>query len=346
MGRLKQSKEFLELKEAILKNGKIGIKKVMISPTDSCNLRCKICWRLDKEKNPNSWVKQELNITQIKNILHDCKKLGVKVIDLTGGGEAFCREDIFEIIKIAKSHGFFVTLTTNGTLLTQEKIQKLIDLQVDDICFSLDSPDQEVNDYIRGEGVYNKIIDSIKIINKLKFRENSDKPTLRIATVLTKKNYKSLDQLIPFCNDYHIHRINFSVLTEWETNKEFSMKNEKYQEVLNRLRKKLDNNKISHNLNSIIQYGLFAHEIPRFCFSPWEMVFINSRGDVMACCTLASLYENVLGNVKKESLYDIWFGKNMEDFRTMIKSKVLFEECHWCVPEITERYNKLYAELK
>ena len=343
MGWLTEYKEF---NKAILKNKKINLKKVMISPTDSCNLRCKICWRLEKKENPNAWKDKELSFDRIKCLLQDCKKLGVKIIDLTGGGEAFCRSDIFNIIKLAKDSGFFVTMTSNGTLLTKEKIKELIDLHLDDICFSLESYDENINDYIRGSGVCKKVVKTIGIFNELKEKKNLQKPIIRIASVITKKNYKKLDSLIEFCKEQNIQGINFSVLMEWKTNKELSMKNEKYNEVLLRLSKKLDKEKIYHNLRSIIKYGLFEHSLPEFCFSPWEMVFINSQGDVLACCTLASLYENVLGNIQDQRFIDILCATKMQDFKERMKKKEFFKDCNKCLPEITEIYNRLHDKIK
>ena len=110
------------LKKAINSGENIGPEKVMISPTDHCNLSCRTCWRLEKKGEY-----EELSLDEIENILDDCKKLGVKVIDFTGGGEPFVREDIFEIMKMIKSMGFFATLTTNGTLLDEAKIEKIVE---------------------------------------------------------------------------------------------------------------------------------------------------------------------------------------------------------------------------
>lgn len=133
---------------------------------------------------------------------------------------------------------------------------------------------------------------------------------------------------------------------EWDSNKAFSMKGEKYKKILKKLSKRLDKNNINNNLESILKYGLFEHKMPKFCFAPWEMAFINSRGDVLACCTLASLYENVLGNVREKSFKEIWFGKRMDQFRERIRKNILYEECKKCLPEITESYNKVYKEMK
>jgi len=323
----------------------IELKKVMISPTDRCNLNCKFCWRLEKPES--SEKDKELTIGEIKNILEDCKKLNVKTIDFTGGGEPFIREDIFGLIELAKSYGFEVTLTTNASFLTEEKIEELIKLKLDDICFSLESYDSKINDYLRGEGTFEKSIESIKIFNKFKRNYSSKKPIIRVATVITNVNYKDLDGLVDLVSENNITAINFSVMFEWESNKGISMRNEKdVLGVLKKLKNKIKKLDLNSNINAIIKHGLFEHDLPNFCFAPWEMVFINSKGEVLACCTLASYHENIIGNVKKNTFYDIWSGEQMEKFRERIKQKKYFPECKKCLPDFVERYNKMGKNLK
>lgn len=325
------------------RNKVFGPEKVMISPTDACNLRCKTCWRLEKESYEK--IKDELTLKEINNILRECKKLGVKTIDLTGGGEPFYRKTIFGIISIVKKYGFEATLTTNGTLLNKRKLERIINLGLDDICFSIESYEENINDLLRGKGTCRKVVNSIKTLNRL--RKDSEKPVIRLATVITKKNYKYLESLIDFASENKISAISFSVLIEWKTNKGLTMQKEKnYMKTLKELNEKIKNRKIYSNLGLIIKHGLFEHNLPKFCFAPWEMLFINSNGEVLACCTLASHHENIIGNIREEKLSEIWSGEKMNKFREMIKDKKFFDECKKCLPEFTEKYNRLHERLQ
>jgi len=332
-----------KLRNAIRKNEKIGPEKVMISPTDYCNLKCATCWRLTKEEKYN-----ELSIAQIESLLNECKELGVKIIDFTGGGEPFLRKDTFDIMKLVKSRGFFGTLTTNGTLLNEEKLEKIIEIELDDICFSLDGHTAEVNDSIRGNHVYEKIVRAIQTLNKLKKERSSEKPIVRIGTVITKKNYKCLDKIVELAAGLGVKAINFSVLIEWGTTRELWMRDiggNEIKESLERADKACKSFKIHSNISSIIRHGLFEHKLPKFCFAPWDIAFINASGDVMACCTLASLYENLLGNVKEGGFTKIWFGKKMEKFRDRIRNGIFKKDCIKCIPEFVDIYNEMYEKI-
>lgn len=324
---------------------KMHLKTVMISPTDTCNLRCQMCWRLDKDTDPNT-LKKELTFDEIVSILEDAKELGVENIDLTGGGEAFLRKDIFEVIQKVKEFGFRCSLTTNAMLLDEKKINRLIDLGMDDLCFSIESLDERINDNLRGKGTLSASLNAIRLIKKL--RKKYDIPIMRIATVITNKNYKYLKSLAKFTVDEGISAINFSVLLEWDSNRHLSMKNEDADDVKHALEeiKSLTEGMVHTNLKSILKHGLFEHDTPDFCFAPWDMIFINSSGEVLACCILASFYENVIGNIKKKRLKEIFSGEKMLAFRRRLKAGKFYKECNRCLPEFVDMFNERYRGLK
>ncbi|MFC1890013.1 radical SAM/SPASM domain-containing protein [Thermodesulfobacteriota bacterium] len=334
---------------AVFLGERIGPEKVMISSTDSCNLFCKTCWRLEKEENPNRWSDHELTLDEIECILRDCRELGVGSIDFTGGGEPFLRKDVFEILARVKDHGFWATLTTNGTLLDRERIEAVIRGGLDDICFSIESTDAGVNDFIRGAGVCDKVMTSLRTLQKAKRELGSDTPVVRLATVVTRHNYDRLDGLAALAKETGVAAINFSVLLEWSTNRDLSMKGldqGTVMEALDRIRQALDGIGIYSNLASVRRHGLFEHDLPALCFAPWEMLFINARGDALACCILASFYENLLGNIRDTPLTELWFGGKMEAFRARIREGDYYPGCRRCLPEFVDIFNDRLAGIK
>ncbi|MBX9852808.1 MAG: radical SAM protein [Cytophagaceae bacterium] len=125
--------------------------------TYRCNATCSFC---DIWEKPSPYVTIE-NFTENLKAL---KKLGVKVIDFTGG-EPLLHQKIEELLKIAKEMKFITTLTTN-TLLYPKSAEKLKGL-VDMLHFSLDSPDKEEHDKMRGVACFDFLIESIRIAKNL-----------------------------------------------------------------------------------------------------------------------------------------------------------------------------------
>ncbi|MTI40225.1 radical SAM protein, partial [Fulvivirga lutimaris] len=99
--------------------------------------------------------------------LKDLKKLGVKVIDLTGG-EPLLHREIDKLLKLAKDYGFITTLTTNCLLYPKwaEKIKCLVDM----LHFSLDSPEKEEHNKSRGVECFDHVMESIKLAKSLNER--------------------------------------------------------------------------------------------------------------------------------------------------------------------------------
>src|SRR5262245_47580637 len=76
-----------------------------------CNLSCKHCYALSADHDyPN-----ELSHAEVTCVMDDLQRFGVPVLILSGG-EPLLRHDIFEIAARATSMGFYVGLSTNGTL--------------------------------------------------------------------------------------------------------------------------------------------------------------------------------------------------------------------------------------
>lgn len=122
-----------------------------------CNATCSFCdiWELPS---------QYASLDSIKKNFKDLKKLGVKVIDFTGG-EPLLHPDLVEILILAKSEKFITTVTTNS-LLYPKKAKQLVGL-IDMLHFSLDSSIAEEHNKMRGAPCFEYVMESIKIANTL-----------------------------------------------------------------------------------------------------------------------------------------------------------------------------------
>ncbi|MBN8704588.1 MAG: radical SAM protein [Bacteroidetes bacterium] len=135
--------------------------------TNKCNASCDFCDIWEDFKSPF------INLDDAEKNLTDLKKLGVKVIDFTGG-EPLLHPNIDELLRMAKSKGFLTTITSNGLLYPKkaESIKGLIDL----LHFSLDSPIKEEHDLHRGVKCFDFVFTSIELALSL-----GEKPDLHFT---------------------------------------------------------------------------------------------------------------------------------------------------------------------
>ncbi|MCD6371719.1 MAG: radical SAM protein, partial [Candidatus Aenigmarchaeota archaeon] len=162
-------------------------KEINFQMTNACNLRCKMCniWKLPR--NP----KKEMKIKEMKRILKEVSNWkNTKYVSFVGGEALIRMKDTLELIKYAKSLGFFTNIVSNGTLLTKkETCKKLVEAGLDRIAFSLDGATEKTHDYIRGSGSFYQVVKSVKnfLSLKRKFKIKVD-----LTTVVMSYNFSEL----------------------------------------------------------------------------------------------------------------------------------------------------------
>lgn len=121
--------------------------------TYRCNAKCSFC---DIWEKPSPYVTEE----NVRENLRDLKKLGVRVIDFTGG-EPLLHRELHVFLRIAKEMGFITTVTTNCLLYPKygEGLRGLIDM----LHFSVDSPIEEEHNLSRGVNCFSHVMKSLEL---------------------------------------------------------------------------------------------------------------------------------------------------------------------------------------
>ncbi|OKL42159.1 radical SAM protein [Pontibacter flavimaris] len=125
--------------------------------TYRCNAKCSFC---DIWERPSPYITLE----DVAQNLRDLKRLGVQVVDFTGG-EPLLHRQIDEMLGMAHDMGFITTLTTNAMLYP--KLAERLKGKVDMLHFSLDSADKEEHDRGRGVACFDFVMESIKVAREL-----------------------------------------------------------------------------------------------------------------------------------------------------------------------------------
>lgn len=129
--------------------------------TYKCNSRCTYC---DIPIKPANIKIKETSPEIIIENLAALKRLGVKVVDFTGG-EPLIYKHLPQVLKAAKDMGFFTSLANTGTLYN--RVAQEIKGLVDDLKFSLSTTDPDFYKAERGINGFEKVIESIKLAKSL-----------------------------------------------------------------------------------------------------------------------------------------------------------------------------------
>lgn len=149
---------------------------ILLDPTTACNLKCKGCWAAEYGNSLN------LSYEQIDNIISQGKELGIYFYIFTGGEPLVRKKDILKICEKHNDCEFLIF--TNSTLIDEEFIDEMLRLKNIVPAISVEGS-EFTTDARRGDGIYNKLIKSMKLLkdNKLPFG---------ISCCYTSQNYKSI----------------------------------------------------------------------------------------------------------------------------------------------------------
>ena len=123
-----------------------------------CNLTCKHCYSISADKN----FPGELSTDEVFAVMEDLKQFHVPVLILSGG-EPLLRPDIFDISRRAKEMGFYVGLSSNGTLITDKNIDAIQQIGYDYVGVSLDGIKATHDKFRRKEGAFAESLNGIRL---------------------------------------------------------------------------------------------------------------------------------------------------------------------------------------
>ncbi len=165
-----------------------------------CNLTCKHCYATSADID----FPGELDTEEVYAVMDDLKAFGVSVLILSGG-EPLLRPDIFDISRRAKEMGFYVGLSSNGTLITEDNIAAIDAIGYDYVGVSLDGMRDTHDCFRRKQGAFDESMHGIRLC-----REIGIKVGLRFT--LTQDNAAELPELLQLMKDEQIDKFYLSHL--------------------------------------------------------------------------------------------------------------------------------------
>lgn len=165
-----------------------------------CNLTCKHCYSISADKD----FPGELTTEEVFAVMDDLKRFRVPVLILSGG-EPLLRPDIYTIARRAKDMGFYVGLSSNGTLITADNIDRIAECEFHYVGVSLDGMRQTHDRFRRMQGAFDASLAGIRLC-----RDRGLKVGVRFT--MTQDNAHDLPALLQLIEDEGIAKFYFSHL--------------------------------------------------------------------------------------------------------------------------------------
>ena len=165
-----------------------------------CNLTCKHCYSISADKD----FPGELSTAEIFEVMDDLRTFGVPALILSGG-EPLLRPDIDAISRRAKAMGFYVGLSSNGTLIDASNIERIADIGYDYVGISIDGVRDTHDRFRRKLGAYDASMAAVRLC-----REHGIKVGLRFT--MTQDNAQDLPAMLQLIEDERVDKFYFSHL--------------------------------------------------------------------------------------------------------------------------------------
>ena len=315
-----------------------------IDITRRCNIQCVGCRYhspLVTMPSPGNQDIVDISFDLYEKMCQEIRAMGTRTLILMGEGEPFLHPRLFDFISLAKRLGFHITLLTNGTLLNKDSILHLIDSRLDVLKISLWSSSSE--EYKRNVPIHNpanfeNIIYGLKLLSRLKTKENSNIPSVELYHPINHHNFHTIDAMVDLAYSTGCNTVSFSPFrTRRRELVSLALSPDEENSVrisLLRIKKRLNSLSINHNIDVTLQRYRIGESVWQKlpCYIGWFHIRLKVDGTILLCDSC----DFVTGNLKEDRLSEIWNNQAIRVFRRQTFTRKGLEamgehcECGFC----------------
>lgn len=288
---------------------------VFLNLTNACNLRCLYC-----SADSGLAADDELSGREWEAVIDELGSLKVFAVTLSGG-EPLVRRDLFRLIERLGERGIVVRLISNGTLLRPATVDRLSSLGVRSVKVSLDGASPQVNDATRGAGAFERALAGVR--NLL---DRGVRPVVLVT--VTRWNLERVAETVKALAGLGVGAVAFNLVSglgRAPCHEELlALRPADLEELAGRLRDARSAHpglvkedllhwfRMSRRLDAGDREAPAARMLP--CGAARTSCAVTFDGWVVPCNKLAGLR---CGNVRSQSLAEIWAGPAMERVRAL-----------------------------
>ncbi len=302
--------------------------RVSLNLTLRCNLQCSMC--------TTCYDAPELSLAEIKDIIDQTAAWGVEVFNPLGG-EPFMRGDVEEILGYAVRRGFYVTVTTNGTLITKKRAQAIAAIPSDRLHFNFSLDGREAaHDAIRSEGMWRRAIEGFERIREADAAAGNARRKMLTNTILHARNLDDFVEVLEeqaalgfdgvqilnlfrqgedvppgaaklWFADVHMERLEALSVELAQRAQSQGPVGYRIQNLPDQIRR----------IPAYYRDSLSALEAP--CWAGWKELYINADGQAIMCDGNLDFVKGGFGSIRSQTLQDLWSSPALRERRSVVK---------------------------
>ncbi|MBZ0198397.1 MAG: SPASM domain-containing protein [Ignavibacteriaceae bacterium] len=282
-----------------------------VEPTNFCNLECPECPSgLGALTRPLGLLKFENFKNVIDQIYEHCF-----YIQLFFQGEPYINKELPEMIKYAQSKNIYVSISTNGLLINEKKVDLVLESAPDKLIFSIDGLDEKSYQNYRVGGTFKDADKALRLLIKKKKEKKLKKPFVEFQFIVMKQNEDQIEKVFSYGKEAGVDNVVLKTMqvSSYENALHFLPANEEYRRYV------LKNGELKMKGN-----------IKNHCFALWRTSVVTWDGKIVPCCfDKDANYE--MGLLKGTTFDEIWKSKKYYKFRmSVLKNRDGIDMCTNC----------------
>lgn len=280
----------------MIKNGDVQLPYYLdVELTNFCNFNCCFCPTGTKAMQR---IRGHMPDNVADAIAENVKKYNIPAVRFIRWGEPTLHSNYLSILEKVKNAGALIHINTNGSLLDEEQIQKLLDMHLDSIKFSFQGADEGTYNEMREGGDYLRLLDMVRKFYEM--RGEKDYPYIQISTTLTGETAEQIEgfksDIGDYCDYYNVGYTKLNHLNVDTMNID--------EEEKKKIRRLQEHETINHTFRPV-------------CVEAFDKLSINWNGDVTLCC---GDYDNfmLVGNILDMDLKQIFNSRAADIYRDAI----------------------------
>ena len=297
----------------------------------ACNLKCVMCpWREIAKKAENRGVMTPDIWAAIRPYLDR-----VQSVDFTGGGEPLLQPHLAQWIADAAQAGCETGFLSNGLLLKEEKLRKILAAGINWICISMDGADAEMYNKIRVGSDFERVCENVANIARLR---KGRLPKTMINFVLMDMNAHQMEDIVQLADRLGVDQVNFKQcdVIRGQEGKGFGLFASKETKEIRRLQKSLDKaRRLAKKLNIETTAFAFTPQELAVCEQdPRDSLFIRHDGTLAPCINLAlggpttflgkdvTISSVHYGKLPHDDLMELWETESCQFYRQKFQERI------------------------
>ena len=316
-----------EILQHLLNGTRCNPVYIRVKPTNRCNHNCSYCHYKNSYLDLDDFKPtDEIPKDKMLETVDSMRKLGVKAVTFSGGGEPLIYPHIEETMERVLDSGIDLSIITNGSLLSEGRAKLLAKSKW--VRLSIESIDDEEYCSIRGikKGSFDRLCGNISDFSQIKDKNCE----LGVNVVVNAKNAYEVVEMARLMKSLGVNHVKYSPMITNDTNEYHSGFREDVTKQLKEAQESFGDDRfrvIDLYTGDFADSAIFERNYKR-CPMKEFICIIAANSKVYYCQDKAYLDDGEIGSIADQSFKELWKSeKTTELFRNFDATEICKQHC-------------------